>query len=550
MRRAEPWLAVLLIMATADALEPKLRLFLERRVSAALTGVGSGRIDNVAIHERVPALVDGLAADLDGRSSAAADALNPADLKKRSARVHKVAVQAALAIENDPALRVACANGEVGLLQLAEAQLQRRRAAVHMYNVINGHHREMRKVAKTAIEGPGSSAAGVRDDGGSSSGSSDGGIAPASGAASAAPTAADDAEAWRHATADESSLREYAAAATQIGTRAWVRAGIDWTVEQANGFFREGGSARLTKREVLGYSYATSGGPPDGPTVEWLMCAAAAEGGRAPTEPLRLLDVGSCGTLFDARYDALACTALDLCPQDGNGHVLQCDFLQLGIGPSDGAPVIEPHERFPAGRLTSLPAASFDVVVLSLVLSYLPIPRQRHAMILKARQLLPTPDACSTQLTAAAQAAAQAAMDAADPATSSGVSRGENSGVSRGGISGVTRGGISGVRWRRGLLLIVDTYSVDRRARSWRDQTRLREWAAAIESAGFVFLRHVTLQRSHALAFATAPMSDAELAALATREPMEMHMKREQRAQGWEAGMGHGASWAAGTDLD
>jgi hypothetical protein len=105
------------------------------------------------------------------------------------------------------------------------------------------------------------------------------------------------------------------------------------------------------------------------------------------------------------------------------------------------------------------------------------------------------------------------------------------------------------VRWRRGLLLIVDTYSVDRRARSWRDQTRLREWAAAIESAGFVFLRHVTLQRSHALAFATAPMSDAELAALATREPMEMHMKREQRAQGWEAGMGHGASWAAGTHL-
>ncbi|KOO34134.1 zinc finger protein [Chrysochromulina tobinii] len=417
-------------MATADALEPKLRLFLERRVSAALTGVASGRIDNVAIHERVPALVDGLAADLDGRSSAAADALNPADLKKRSARVHKVAVQAALAIENDPALRVACANGE-------------------------------------------------------------------------------------------------------IGTRAWVRAGIDWSVAQANGFFREGGSARLTKREVLGYSYATSGGPPDGPTVEWLMCTAASEGGRAPTEPLRLLDVGSCGTLFDARYDALACTALDLCPQEGNGHVLQCDFLQLGIGPSDGAPAIEPHERFPAGRLTSLPAASFDVVVLSLVLSYLPIPRQRHAMILKARQLLPTPDACSTQLTAAAQAAAQAAMHDADPATSSGVSRGE----------------ISGVRWRRGLLLIVDTYSVDRRARSWRDQTRLREWAAAIESAGFVFLRHVTLQRSHALAFATAPMSDAELAALATREPMEMHMKREQRAQGWEAGMGHGASWAAGTDL-
>jgi len=94
--------------------------------------------------------------------------------------------------------------------------------------------------------------------------------------------------------------------------------------------------------------------------------------------------------------------------------------------------------------------------------------------------------------------------------------------------------GLAELRWRRGLLLLVDTYSVDARARSWREQTVLQQWVESVESAGFVFLRHVTLPRSHALAFASAPMDTAELDALMTRRPFEMHMKREQRAEGWE----------------
>ena len=102
--------------------------------------------------------------------------------------------------------------------------------------------------------------------------------------------------------------------------------------------------------------------------------------------------------------------------------------------------------------------------------------------------------------------------------------------------------------------MLVDTYSVDGRAKSWRargdgapcgrdtialqraacvccrrEQEYLTQWAAAIEAAGFVFLRHVTLPRSHALAFATTSGGGG-----GDEEPPELHMKREQREQGWE----------------
>ena len=199
----------------------------------------------------------------------------------------------------------------------------------------------------------------------------------------------------------------------------------------------------------------------------------------------------------------------------------QCDFLALEVGAPDSTAVVTPHESFAAGCLRALPAASFDVVALSLVLSYIPTPRQRGAVILKARQLLPTPSPVDERLRsaeAAAQAAAQAAARAAavDPA-----------------VAAHDAVGAAGAQWRRGMLLLVDTFSVDRKAQTWAEQTYLRAWVESIEEAGFVFLRHVPLKRSHALAFATAPMSEDDLAELATRDPPEMRMRREERGE-WE----------------
>ena len=85
-------------------------------------------------------------------------------------------------------------------------------------------------------------------------------------------------------------------------------------------------------------------------------------------------------------------------------------------------------------------------------------------------------------------------------------------------------------RWRRGLLLLIDTFSVDRKGACARgDGSYLAQWVAAIESEGFTFVRHRTLARSHALAFVTAPMGEAEGEAVHAREPPALLMRREER---------------------
>lgn len=90
--------------------------------------------------------------------------------------------------------------------------------------------------------------------------------------------------------------------------------------------------------------------------------------------------------------------------------MLQCDFLDLHIGAPDSLPVIEDVEGNEGGskgsgvegtsntskRLLSLPAGSFDVVIMSLVLSYLPTPDQRRQMISQARKLLKNPPSSSS----------------------------------------------------------------------------------------------------------------------------------------------------------
>ena len=121
---------------------------------------------------------------------------------------------------------------------------------------------------------------------------------------------------------------------------------------------------------------------------------------------------------------AFTVTALDLCPVDPS--VYQCDFLELGIGPRDSTPIFHPSEpdKSPvindsnsdamvdcngsesnqadmmsgsvkesvvSQRLAQLPAESYDVVSMSLVLNYLPTPKLREDMIKKARQLLIPP---------------------------------------------------------------------------------------------------------------------------------------------------------------
>ena len=213
--------ALMLLGSGETALQPGLRSFLEKRVSAALAGGSGGRRleRGQAVHPAAPGLVNGLVA----ASPSSGDAC--------AAWVHRTAMQAVAALENEPSLGEATVAGSLGLLDLAGAQADRRAAALRMYNVINGHHLNMRRAAAAAEGEDSDGVSAEAEERGGGGGDGDGG----------------GAEAW----GSEERLRGYAAAATQIGTRDWVRAGIDWSVRQADAFYCEIQSPRDNLRETI-----------------------------------------------------------------------------------------------------------------------------------------------------------------------------------------------------------------------------------------------------------------------------------------------------------
>lgn len=97
------------------------------------------------------------------------------------------------------------------------------------------------------------------------------------------------------------------------------------------------------------------------------------------TERLKVLDVGSCYNPFHKfpRFDVIA---VDIAPASSDVH--QCDFLNLKILDDSITPMN------PCGKISELTAASFDVVVFSLLLEYLPSSKQRYSCCSKASRLL------------------------------------------------------------------------------------------------------------------------------------------------------------------
>jgi len=97
--------------------------------------------------------------------------------------------------------------------------------------------------------------------------------------------------------------------------------------------------------------------------------------------------------------------------------------------------------------LEALPAGCANAVVMSLVLSYVPTPRQRGEMIRRARELL------------------------ADEG--------------------------------RGLLLLITPHSTDKGHNPHKSIPVLKEWREAIESMGFERYRYTRLRSVHAIAYRT-----------------------------------------------
>lgn len=93
---------------------------------------------------------------------------------------------------------------------------------------------------------------------------------------------------------------------------------------------------------------------------------------------ISLLDVGSCHNPLgdEGVFDV---TAIDLAP--ATDAVLRCDFLNVRIGEKE---ILSQDKR----ELCQLAVNSFDAVVFSLLLEYLPCPRQRYVCCRNAYDVL------------------------------------------------------------------------------------------------------------------------------------------------------------------
>lgn len=184
---------------------------------------------------------------------------------------------------------------------------------------------------------------------------------------------------WDDALLDSAAgLNAYADAAKVMGAKTWVVEGHKWSELIAEHYFF-GDLAKKTY--VNSHKYATcrrADGRMDKEKLTTLQDSFVAPSVRSDHK-LNLLDIGSC---FNPHGKGSKChrfevVALDLVPQDDS--VLSCDFIRVNVGD---------ELSMKDGHLESLPRNFFHVVTLSLVLCYLPTPKEREAVTRKARECL------------------------------------------------------------------------------------------------------------------------------------------------------------------
>ncbi len=202
---------------------------------------------------------------------------------------------------------------------------------------------------------------------------------------------------WKENVENKDSLKAYAEAAASMGKKDWVKESNEWMADFIMSYYRFGGAKKhfckkngIFKHDPIDKRYNTLSKDlmaldPGNELYQGSMEAV-------PSKLIRILDVGSCyNPLQNSSYapSFFNITAVDLFPADET--VFQCDFLNLMIGPPGSAPIYKEDPITKQNSLLQLPANSFDVITMSLVLSYLSSPSQREAMIEKARKLLITP---------------------------------------------------------------------------------------------------------------------------------------------------------------
>lgn len=190
--------------------------------------------------------------------------------------------------------------------------------------------------------------------------------------------------AWTEHLKSKAKLKSYATAMRQLALEYWTpnekmlstqetqqRNRILWSVNYCKEYFLKSKAAALRDREIRILKEEKIEAEE---IVRRLL-------DRPKADKIRLLDVGSCFNPF-AEYDIFEVTAVDIAPADDS--VFECDFLNVDIGDQETSSTEDPR------TISQLACSSFDVIVFSLLLEYLPTSEQRISCCERAYRLLRT----------------------------------------------------------------------------------------------------------------------------------------------------------------
>lgn len=201
--------------------------------------------------------------------------------------------------------------------------------------------------------------------------------------------------AWEQHLQDATCLRTYSAAMNDLATAHWTNKSshttkgsskkrakfadkehsrIEWSVKSCKEYFDGGDlSLRLVqrRREERILDAMREAGEDIG--TRNLQVNESGNNSR-----LKLLDVGSCYNPF-LKYDQFEVLAIDIAP--ANPLVRQCDFLSVDLVADEV--VVQESESF-----DKLQRSSFDVIIFSLLLEYMPTSQQRLKCCQNAYDLL------------------------------------------------------------------------------------------------------------------------------------------------------------------
>eukprot|EP00794_Sanderia_malayensis_P006090 gene6090-6793_t len=291
-------------------------------------------------------------------------------------------------------------------------------------------------------------------------------------------------EVWKSHKSNQENLQNYADAMEEL-SKLWTGSHpvtgnrIEWCRNICNEYFKNGGIENVLRKDSkrLYYQKLRDGENTDSKTFEEFYeeqnqrqtCFFPQnkwETKRQKEMKIKLLDVGSCFNPFCEFRDIFDVLAIDLCPAKysgtyqgdfleirvkekqiklvsfiseqccGNGEVCMCNNSKLDDFEKDVGDRLELCLEKPVNEL---PGEHFDVVVFSLLLTYLPMPRLRWECCMKANKLLAT----------------------------------------------------------QGLLFIIEPDS----AHQQRNSRQIRAWKEALESIGFMRYKYEKLEHLHCMAF-------------------------------------------------